>query len=177
VLKLCLIAALAHEPKTITGKVVSIADGDTLTVLDSANVQHKIPLAAIDAPERKQAFGTKARENLAAKVFGNVVRVEVVDVDRYRREVGRIYLRDHFINLEMVCDGFAWRYVRYDKAEEFTDAEREAREKRRGLWGRSESGPALGLPARETTGTEESIISQAHILAWPILFRDGSAAT
>jgi len=34
----------------------------------------------------------------------------------------------------MVRDGFAWRYVRYDKAGEFTDAEREAREKRRGLW-------------------------------------------
>jgi micrococcal nuclease len=34
----------------------------------------------------------------------------------------------------MVRDGFAWRYVRYDKSGEFTDAEREAREHRRGLW-------------------------------------------
>jgi len=136
-LKFCFFAALAllaHEPKTITGKVVAIADGDTLTVLDTANTQHKIRLHGIDAPEKGQAFGTKARENLAAKVFGKIVRVEVVDVDRYSREVVRNYLGDRFINLEMVRDGFAWRNVRYDKAGEFTDAEREAREKRRGLW-------------------------------------------
>jgi micrococcal nuclease len=60
-----------------------------------------------------------------------IVRVEVVDVDRYHREVGRIYLGDRCINLEMVRDGMAWRY---DKGDEFTAAEREAREKRRGLW-------------------------------------------
>jgi endonuclease YncB( thermonuclease family) len=82
VLKICLIAALAHAPKMITGKVVALADGDTLTVLDDANVQHKIRLHGIDAPEKGQAFGTKARENLAAKVSGKIVRIEVVDVDR-----------------------------------------------------------------------------------------------
>jgi endonuclease YncB( thermonuclease family) len=67
-------------------------------------------------------------------VFGKTVRVKVVDVDRYHREVGRIYLGDRFINLEMVRDGFAWRYVRFDKAGEFTAAEKEARDHRRGLW-------------------------------------------
>jgi endonuclease YncB( thermonuclease family) len=119
---------------TVTGKVVAIADGDTLTVLDDAKEQHKIRLHGIDAPEKGQAFGTKARENLTAKVFGKIVRVEIVDVDRYRREVGRIYLGDRFIDLEMVRDGFAWRYVRYDKAGEFAEAENEARSQRRGLW-------------------------------------------
>jgi endonuclease YncB( thermonuclease family) len=126
--------AAAKPHYTITGKVVAIADGDTLTVLDDAKVQHKIRLAGIDAPEKRQAFGNKARQSLGDKVFGKVVRVDVIDVDRYRREVGRIYLGDRFINLEMVRDDFAWRYARYDKAREFTDAEREAREKRRGLW-------------------------------------------
>lgn len=87
-----------------------------------------------ERPEKAQPFGTKSRENLAGKVFGNTVRVEVIDVDRYKREVGRIYLGDRFINMEMVRDGFAWRYVRYDKPGEFTAAEREAREKGRGLW-------------------------------------------
>jgi hypothetical protein len=69
-LKFCFIAALAmlaHEPKTITGKVVAIADGDTLTVLNDAKVQHKIRLHGIDAPEKSQAFRTKARENLARR--------------------------------------------------------------------------------------------------------------
>jgi micrococcal nuclease len=127
--------ALAAKPHyEITGKVVAIADGDTLTVLDESKTQHKIRLAGIDAPEKGQAFGTKARESLAAKVFRQTVRVEVIDVDRYRREVGRIYLGERFINLEMVTDGLAWRYVQYDKPGEFTAAETDAREHRRGLW-------------------------------------------
>jgi endonuclease YncB( thermonuclease family) len=118
----------------LTGKVVKIADGDTLTVLDETNTQHKIRLAAIDAPEKKQAFGMKSREALAGKVFGKTVRVDVIDVDRYKREVGRIYLGDRFTNMEMVRDGLAWRYVRYDKPGEFAAAEREARDSKRGLW-------------------------------------------
>jgi endonuclease YncB( thermonuclease family) len=127
--------ALAAKPHyQISGKVVKIVDGDTLTILDASNEQHKIRLAGIDAPEKGQPFGTKARENLAAKVFGQAVHVEVVDIDRYHREVGRIYLGDRFINMEMVRDGFAWRYVQYDKPGEFTAAEADAREHRRGLW-------------------------------------------
>ncbi|MBI3866041.1 MAG: thermonuclease family protein [Planctomycetia bacterium] len=68
-----LILALAFyadpESKTheLTGKVVHIADGDTLTVLDADKVQHKIRLHGIDAPEKGQAFGTKAKEALAGK--------------------------------------------------------------------------------------------------------------
>jgi micrococcal nuclease len=106
----------------------------SLTILDGRNTQHKIRLAGIDAPEKGQAFGTKSRASLAEKVFRRIVRVEVIDVDRYRREVGRIYLGERFINLEMVRDGFAWRYVQYDKPGEFTAAESDAREHHRGLW-------------------------------------------
>ena len=67
-------------------------------------------------------------------MFGQAVRVEVIDVDRYHREVGRIFLAERFVNMEMVRDGFAWRYVTYDKPGEFTAAEAEARAARRGLW-------------------------------------------
>jgi micrococcal nuclease len=127
--------AFASKPHYIlTGKVVAIADGGTLAVLDDSNTQHKIRLAGIDAPEKGRAFGSKAREQLAGKVFGEVVRVDVIDVDRYRREVGRIYLSDRFVNLEMVGNGFAWRYPQYDKAGEFTAAENDARDHQRGLW-------------------------------------------
>jgi endonuclease YncB( thermonuclease family) len=120
--------AVKPDPHTLTGKIVKMADGDTLTILDASNEQHRIRLAGIDAPEKGQPFGTKAREALAGKVFGQAVRVEVIDVDRYHREVGRIYLSERFINMEMVRDGFAWRYVQYDKPGEFITAENEARE-------------------------------------------------
>jgi micrococcal nuclease len=134
--------ALAAKPHyEISGEVVAISDGDTLILLANSETQRKIRLAGIDAPEKRQAFGTKARENLAAKVFRKSVRVEVIDVDRYRREVGRIYLGDRFINMEMVADGFAWRYVQYDKPGEFSAAEDDARERRRGLWADSDPIP------------------------------------
>jgi micrococcal nuclease len=127
--------AVAAKPHyELRGKVVKIADGDTLTILDGSNEPHRIRLAGIDAPEKGQPFGTKARETLAGKVFGQTVRIEVSDVDRYRRQVGRIYLGNRFVNMEMVRDGFARRYVTYDKPGEFTAAEAEAREHRRGLW-------------------------------------------
>ena len=48
---------------TLTGRVVRVTDGDTIVVLDSANTQHKIRLTGIDAPEKKQAFGTKSKEH------------------------------------------------------------------------------------------------------------------
>jgi micrococcal nuclease len=131
----CAVTAFAARPHyEVSGKVVKIADGDTLIILDGANTQHKIRLAGIDAPEKGQPFGTKAREPLAGKVFGQTVRVEVIDVDRYKREVGRTYLSERFINMEMVRDGLAWRYVQYDKPGEFAAAEADAREHRRGLW-------------------------------------------
>jgi len=118
----------------LVGRVVSIADGDTLTVLDADNAQHRIRLFGIDAPEKAQAFGNQSKKNLSEKVFGETVRVEVTDIDRYGREVGRIYLGDRFINLEQVHDGYAWRYTTYDRHHEFDAAEAEARAHRRGLW-------------------------------------------
>jgi micrococcal nuclease len=58
----------------------------------------------------------------------------VIDVDRYHREVGRIFLADRFVNMEMLRDVFAWRYLQYDQPGEFSAAEDDAREHRRGLW-------------------------------------------
>ncbi len=49
---------------SLTGKVVKITDGDTLYVLDANYKQHKIRLAGIDAPERKQAYGLASRKAL-----------------------------------------------------------------------------------------------------------------
>jgi len=54
---------------TLDGRVVSIHDGDTITVLDASRKQHKIRLAGIDAPELKQAFGTRSKQNLSALVY------------------------------------------------------------------------------------------------------------
>src|SRR5580765_8552745 len=54
-----------YETQTFTGRVVRIADGDTITVLDATNTQQRIRLQGIDAPESHQAFGTQAKKNLS----------------------------------------------------------------------------------------------------------------
>lgn len=100
-----------------------------MTVLHTEKVQHKIRPNRKDVPERAQRFGTKSRENLAGKVFGEVVRVDVVGVDRYRCEVGRIDHGDCCIDLEQIRDGFAWRDVRDDKPGALSNGEKEGHQR------------------------------------------------
>ena len=122
----------ASEP-ALTGKVISIADGDTLTILVD-KTQHKIRLHGIDTPERKQPFGTKAKQALSDKVFGRVVDVVEVDRDRYGRVVGRIYLSSRDINRELVAEGHAWVYRKYMRDETLLADEAAARDAGLGLW-------------------------------------------
>jgi endonuclease YncB( thermonuclease family) len=79
--------SLPASADTLTGKVVKITDGDTLYVLDANHEQHKIRLAGIDAPERKQAYGLASRKHLASTVAGKQVSIEYQKRDRYRRIV------------------------------------------------------------------------------------------
>ncbi|MBI3860930.1 MAG: thermonuclease family protein [Planctomycetia bacterium] len=90
VVTIAVFAEPAAETPELTGKVVHIADGDTLTVLDADKVQHKIRLHGIDAPEKGQAFGTKAKEALAGKVHEKTVRIVWKEKDRYGRIVGDV---------------------------------------------------------------------------------------
>ena len=78
-------------PRPFTGKVVGVTDGDTITVLHDRQ-PYKIRLEGIDAPESGQAFGTKAKQVLSAKIFGKEVKVVWKSRDRYKRILGHIYL-------------------------------------------------------------------------------------
>lgn len=118
---------------TITGKVVSVHDGDTITVLQDST-QIKVRLAEIDAPELKQAFGTRAKSALASRVFARDVRVECAGKDRYGRTLGTVFLGADSVNLWLVRNGWAWRYDRYSKSDILRAAQEEAKKERRGLW-------------------------------------------
>ncbi len=102
-----LLPALAAA-ETLTGRVVKITDGDTVHVLDSAKERHTIRLGGIDAPERKQAFGKKAKEYLSSLAAGEAVQVDWNKRDRYKRIIGKIIHGDRDINLEMLRAGMAW---------------------------------------------------------------------
>ena len=124
----------------LPGRVVAIADGDTITLLDSANTQHRIRLEGIDAPESHQAFGEQSRLSLSEMIFGKDVSVSYQKVDQYGRLVGKIILDGKDINLEQVKAGMAWHYKFYEDEQTPEDrelydrAEAEARAARRGLW-------------------------------------------
>lgn len=86
-----LLLSLPTHAETLTGTVISIADGDTITVLDANRKQHKIRLGAIDAPEKAQPFGQRSKENLSRLVFNKDVRVEWEK--RYKRIVGKVWVQ------------------------------------------------------------------------------------
>lgn len=124
----------------LQGKVISISDGDTVTVLDSNNTAWKVRLMGIDAPEKHQAFGMKSKESLSDLIYGKSVSVEYHKTDRYGRTVGKIMVDGVDANLEQVRAGLAWHYKQYQKEQSAEDrvtyslAEEQARVTRKGLW-------------------------------------------
>ncbi len=117
-----------------TGKVVGVSDGDTITVMHNGKGE-RIRLHGIDCPEKRQAFGKRAKQLTSNLVFGKTVTVQVVDRDRYGRTVGVVLLPDgRSLNHELVRAGFAWMYRRYTNDQSLSDLEEEARVARRGLW-------------------------------------------
>jgi endonuclease YncB( thermonuclease family) len=118
----------------LTGRVVGVTDGDTLTLLTGARQQVRIRLAEIDAPESSQPWGARAKNALSALVLTQQVRVIYSDKDEYGRTLGRVYVSGKDVNLEMVRMGDAWAYRQYMTDSAFFGVESEARFKKSGLW-------------------------------------------
>ena len=131
---LIFLGLITCNAENLAGKVISINDGDTLSVLTKDNTQYKIRLNHIDAPESKQAFGNKSKENLKSYIYQKNVVVEYKDKDKYQRVLGTIYYQNKDINLQQVKDGYAWVYKKYSKKLSYHKAEDEARDKNKGLW-------------------------------------------
>ncbi len=137
---LCFFAAISFNSfAALNGKVISIHDGDTLTLLTEQNQQVKVRLAEIDTPESAQPFGSKSRQMLADMVFSKQISVDVTDTDRYGRKVGKIYLGDTWVNREMVKQGGAWVYRQYSHSPELLADEANAKSNKLGLWSLPES--------------------------------------
>ena len=101
--------------QTFQVTVVGISDGDTFTGLNSDNLQLKFRIHGIDAPEKKQAYGTKAREHLGSLIFKQNVTVDVNDRDRWGRYIARVATEDgRDVGKEMIQAGLAWHYKHFD---------------------------------------------------------------
>ena len=122
------------QEQEYSGKVVSISDGDTFTLLTHDKQQIKVRLSEIDTPEKAQPFGTRAQQALSTLIFSKDVRVVREDTDRYGRLVGHVYVDGTHVNRKMVQEGMAWVYRQYNKDKSLLQDEQEAREAGRGLW-------------------------------------------
>ena len=116
----------------LSGQVVKISDGDTITILTQEKQQVKVRLYGIDAPEKKQPYGQKSKQFLSNLIAGRSVEIQEKGKDRYKRVLGIVYLDGRDINEQMVLNGYAWAYVKYSKI--YASQELKARSQNLGLW-------------------------------------------
>ena len=130
---------------TLQGKVVSVADGDTINVLDEKNTQHKIRLLGIDAPEKSQEYGQRSKHSLHQLIYSKLVRVVFQKKDKYGRIVGKVTHGAEDVCLEQIKLGMAWHYKQYvseqskEDQELYAHSERRARNHPIGLWKEKQS--------------------------------------
>lgn len=141
-------AACSHASAAeLDGTIVGVADGDTVTLLDAYHTQHRIRLDGIDAPERTQPYGQRARQSLASLAHGRAAHADCPKVDRYGRAVCRVIVDGIDVGLEQLRRGYAWHYVKYaheqrpSDREKYARAESDARSASAGLWSFSDPVP------------------------------------
>ena len=156
-------ASITAIADTVTGLVVGITDGDTLTLLVDRQ-EHKVRVAGIDAPEKRQAWGEKSKTNLSRLAFNQQAVAECPKVDRYGRKICKVMVASKDVGLAQVQDGLAWWYRKYANEQSVEDrgayenAELMAKLKRLGLWADTNPAPPwdfrrgerLPQPGRDT---------------------------
>jgi|SRR6516164_2785759 len=97
----------------IHGRCVGVADGDSIRVLSPDNQQIRVRLAFIDAPEKGQAFGQRAKQAMSELVFGKDVKLLPHTIDRYGRLVAQVFVEGQDAGLELLNQGLCWVYEKY----------------------------------------------------------------
>jgi len=123
-----------YSQTLLTGKVIGIKDGDTVVVIDKLNKTTILRLAEVDCPEKKQAFGTKAKQYTSDAVYLKTVTYIVINKDRYGRSVAKIYYQNKYLSAEIIKSGMGWHFKKYSTSKELAQFEQQARSKKLGLW-------------------------------------------
>ena len=134
----CLLLIIAPTlSQALSGKVVSVADGDTITIIDKSKTEHRIRLYGIDTPEKGQPFGNSAKKHTSRLVAGKSVEVTPYDTDKYGRTVGVVSVNGTNVNQSLIESGIAWQYRKYCKetfCPGWLQLERKTKLSKYGLW-------------------------------------------
>jgi micrococcal nuclease len=131
--------AFSQEP-VIHGRVGGVTDGDTLKILVAEKQLLRIRLAFCDSPEKKQAFGARAKEAMSELMFGKNIELRTHAIDRYGRTVAQVGVDGKDVGVEMLRQGMAWVYERYiteattEIQNTYRKAQEDAKADKRGLW-------------------------------------------
>lgn len=130
-------------------RVIGVADGDTLTCLTADRKSERIRLRGIDAPERKQPFGTRSQQNLSNLTYGKTATIHWSKRDRWKRIIGTVWVEPtdcpgcgHTLDAgrAQLASGMAWWYQQYAKEQpleeryQYEFEQNEARARATGLW-------------------------------------------
>ncbi len=129
----------------LAGKVISVQDGDTLTIVDEELKEHKIRINGIDAPELDQPYGNVSKANMMELTYGRIATLECHKADRYGRSVCTVWVEGQDVGLSQLRMGLAWHYKKYqdeqapEQRQSYSDAEITAMKGMFGLWIRENS--------------------------------------
>lgn len=130
---------VGEKGEKLSGRAFAVYDGDTCRIELPGGKVEKIRFAHIDAPEKKQEYGLEAQKFLANMIDGRFITVYVNNTDKYGRKVADVYYDGHYVNAEMVKNGYAWHYKSFDKKGDevynmFEKFESKAKSNKVGLW-------------------------------------------
>jgi endonuclease YncB( thermonuclease family) len=129
--------------QTVSGTIVSVADGDTVRArLDATGRTLTVRLEGVDAPEQGEPFSTQARNATRVMLFNKKVQLKATDVDRYDRLVARIVLDGRDSSLELIDAGLACHFTRFVNDPLLAKAQSSARTAGRGFWVANSAKPA-----------------------------------
>lgn len=122
------------EEEIFSARVVSIQDGDTMTVVDSERREFVLRLSAIDAPEITQVYGQEAKKALGELVLKKPVVVRAYDLDKYGRILADVEVGGVDISVNLVGRGLAWHAAHFADDETLSDHQKLAQLQGLGLW-------------------------------------------
>ena len=162
--------AFVYAQTLLTGKTSSVVDGDTIKVLTQAGQEKEIRLEGIDAPEKRQAFGSESTTHLSNLVFEKTVNLVCTALDEYQRLVCKVLLPSgEDVDLDQIKAGMAWHYKQFQRQQSATDrteygaAEDAARRARIGLW--ADSHPVQPQDFRHRTQSQMCLDNSDHRIA------------